>query len=132
MPTVLELSEATHRAAIAAARGELPKRSIEYTVAPWATLELKDETSGYVLDVILTALEHDPRVIAPVCGYDASNRRLEALFQVEVDEVEPDFAMMFGTLKATAAFDRALGALAAGDLRTTGLSIVQGGPELLP
>jgi hypothetical protein len=102
-----------------------------FTVCPFADIDLDHETDGSTIDALLTALERDPRAIAPAVGYDHVTHRVDAIFQVQ-DDVTTGLDRQLASAGAFEIFDAALAA-AGLDVRTVGLSIVEGDdPDLLP
>lgn len=59
-------------------------RTFEFTAQPSAYAEL--DPDGIQLSAILSALEADDRARGPVAGYDPETHRVDAIFQLELDQ----------------------------------------------
>lgn len=103
---------------------------VEFSVRPWTTIDLDTEDDGETMSALLEALIADPVALGPVVGYEIPERRLYALFQVELRPVA-DRLHVAASSVALEAFDRALAA-AGVDERAEGLALVEGGPDDLP
>jgi hypothetical protein len=102
-----------------------------FTVAPFATIDLGHDDDGDALSSLLSALQDEPRAIAPVVAYDTERKRVDAIFQVEDDE-PTGLDRQLAAAGAYEIFDAAL-AHAGLDTHTEGLAIVEGDdPDLLP
>lgn len=101
-----------------------------FTVRTAANVPVEGDAAD-LLDGVLSALERDPRAIAPVCGYDYDRQEVDAIFQVQ-DDASVGLDRELAAAGAYEIFDEALTA-AGFDAHTSALSIVEGDDaDLLP
>lgn len=102
-----------------------------FTVRTAANIPV-DGDAADLLDGVLSALELDPRAIAPVCGYDYDRQEIDAIFQVQ-DDASVGLDRDLAASAAAQIFDRALIEGAGVAKKTFDLAIVEGDdPDLLP
>jgi hypothetical protein len=103
-----------------------------FTVRAFAAIEVA-ESAADLIDRILSAIEEDPRALAPVVDYDYDKQQVSALFQIEVESSAFAFRRaQAATHDAISLFDAAI-ARCGIDAVLGGLSIVEGDdPDLLP
>jgi hypothetical protein len=105
-----------------------------FTVRPFVkVVPVGTDDAAELIERVATALDGDPRAIAPAVGYDYTLQRLDAIFQVEVEHVDAGDPRSEAVTLTLDIFDCALRTAGFPPCRTDGWSIVDGDdPDLLP